>query len=319
MDHGAPPVPLRPAPSRMEQSHTPILRAQELPEAPPPGAVRTACVQMEPRITETARNVDATIADLARARETGATLAVFPEASLTGYCFRDAGEARAHALALDGPELRAVADACAQYDIAAVVGFIERTGTGLANTAAVVRPDRSIDAYHKTHLPHLGVDRWVEAGCGPLEPLVAAGLQLGLLICYDASFPEASRTLALRGAELLVLPTNWPAEAVVKADWLPNTRAYENVVYFAAVNRVGEERGFVFHGRSRICGPTGDTLVQGPADAPAMLLADVYPERARQKRIERRGSDYWVDRIAHRREDLYDLRALPERGGDGRA
>ena len=69
------------------------------------------------------------------------------------------------------------------------------------------------------------------------------------------------------------------------------------MIYFATANRVGIERGYQFPGRSRICSPTGETLVQGP-EHPALLLADVDPQQARNKRIERRGEEYHLDRIA---------------------
>jgi predicted amidohydrolase len=283
------------------------VRAEDLPETPPPGAVRLAAVQMEPRITENERNLDTAAGAMEEAAAAGATFVVFPECALTGYCFETPEEARRLALDRDGPELARTAEICARLGLHAVVGYLERTGDGIANAASVVGPAGVAGHYRKTHLPHLGVDRWVEAGCAPLRPVEAGGLKTGVLICYDASFPEATRTLALHGAELVVLPTNWPHEAVAKADWLPNARAYENVIYFAAVNRVGTERGYVFDGRSRICGPTGDTLVQGPNDEPALLLADVFPERARTKKIRRRGEEYWVDRIGHRRTDLYEV------------
>jgi len=294
-----------------------VIRENDLPGVAPAGAVRLAAVQMEPRITEVSDNVGRTMTWLERAAAEGARLVVFPECSLTGYCFTDAEEAATHALTPKSGLLEEIAETCADLELTAVVGYVERTATGIANTVSVIAGEGVTASYRKTHLPHLGLDRWVEPGCEPLEPVNAAGVKTGLLICYDASFPEASRTLTLRGAELLVLPTNWPAEAVVKADWLPNTRAYENVVYFAAVNRVGEERGFVFHGRSRICGPTGDTLAQGPTDEEALLLADVFPEKARTKKIQRRGSDYWVDRIAHRRPDLYAAELIDPEGDLG--
>jgi predicted amidohydrolase len=76
---------------------------------------------------------------------------------------------------------------------------------------------------------------------------------------------------------------------------------------------VGEERGYRFHGLSRICDPTGATLAEAPRDAETVVVVDVDPRRSRQKRILRR-EDYWVDRIGQRREDLYRLtgRTPPE-------
>jgi predicted amidohydrolase len=265
-----------------------------------------AAVQTDPRIGEPARNAARVLEAMERAAGEGARLVAFTECALTGYCFADPAEARAAALVPGGEELAAIAAACRRLELAVVVGYLERTETGAANAVSVIAGSGLVGHYRKTHLPHLGADRFTEPGCGPFVPVEVAGVRAGLLICYDGSFPEASRLLALAGADLILLPTNWPEEAEAKGAWLPNTRAYENVVYFAAVNRVGEERGFRFHGRSRVCGPTGATLVEGPADREAILLFDVDPARAREKKIVRRDG-YWVDRIGQRREDLYRL------------
>ena len=76
------------------------------------------------------------------------------------------------------------------------------------------------------------------------------GLRVGMHICYDGSFPETGRVLALEGADLLVLPTNWPAHSECAAEHMIPCRAMENTVYMLAVNRVGEESGFRFIGQS---------------------------------------------------------------------
>jgi len=276
------------------------------PPAPAPRLVRIGAVQMDTRIGDTPTNVArCRTAAQAAARE-GCALAVFPECALTGYCFDSLEAAREAAIYRDGEAMEELCRVVRETEVHLVVGYLERTPVGVSNAVSVLGPDGILAHYQKTHLPFLGADRFTEAGCQPYRVHEVAGLRIGLLICYDASFPEASRLLALEGADLILLPTNWPQEAEEKAAWLPNTRAYENVVYFASVNRIGEERGFRFHGRSRVCGPTGRTIVEGPPDTECLLVCDVDPDRARQKRIERRDG-YWVDRIAGRREDLYRL------------
>ena len=287
-----------------------IVRAAPLP-APGRETVRVVAVQMEPRLGDPEHNVDR-CAEAARiAAAEGSSLAVFPECALTGYCVSSLDEARSAALEREGSAIKALEKVARETRVHLVVGYLERTESGVANAVSVIGPTGVLAHYRKTHLPFLGADRFTQPGTQPFQVYEAAGLRLGLLICYDASFPEASRLLALAGAEFLVLPTNWPEEAEEKANWLPNTRAYENVVYFAAVNRVGEENGFRFHGRSRACDPTGRTIIQGPADLEAILVFDVDPSRAREKRIVRR-EGYWVDRIAQRREDLYRLKPASE-------
>ena len=278
---------------------------------PASGVVRLAAVQMDITLGDPTRNL-ARCRDAAQsAAQEGCTLAVFPECALTGYCFESLEEAREAAIYRDGEALEELCRVVRETDVHLVVGYLERTPVGVANSVSILGPDGILAHYQKTHLPFLGADRFTEAGRQPFRVHEVAGLRIGLLICYDASFPEAARLLALEGADLILLPTNWPEEAEEKAEWLPNTRAYENVVYFASVNRVGEERGFHFHGRSRVCDPTGRTMVEGPRDVEALLVCEVDPRRSREKRIVRR-EGYWVDRIAGRREDLYRLRPANE-------
>ena len=294
----------------MSQPSFLIVRAAPLPEGGR-DTVRVAAVQMEPRLGDPEQNVNR-CAEAARiAAAEGSALAIFPECALTGYCVSSLDEARSAALPREGSAIRTLEKIALETRVHLVVGYLEHTESGVANAVSVIGPSGVLAHYRKTHLPFLGADRFTEPGTQPFQVYEAAGLRLGLLICYDASFPEASRLLALAGAEFLVLPTNWPEEAEEKASWLPNTRAYENVVYFAAVNRVGEENGFRFHGRSRVCDPTGRTIIQGPSDLEAILVFDVDPSHARQKRIVRR-EGYWVDRISQRREDLYRLKPTNE-------
>jgi len=283
------------------------VREEGVGDRPPAGGVRLAAVQMDPKLGKADVNADVSLAAIERAVGEGATLIAFPECSLTGYCIDSPQEAAAIALEPGAEPLARIESACREHRVTAAAGYLERTGEGISNVVTLFGPSGRVARYAKTHLPFLGADRFTRPGREPFDVVEAAGIRIGLQICYDASFPEATRLHALAGADLVLLPTNWPEEALAKAGWLPNTRAYENVIYFAAVNRVGEERGFRFHGLSRICDPTGATLVEGPRDAWAILLADIDPARSRTKRITRREGVYWVDRIGQRREDLYRL------------
>ena len=281
--------------------------APGLPEAPADGITRLVGVQMDVQIGEAKRNAERMLTAVTAGCRLGGTLFAFPECALTGYCFDDPAEAREAALPEGAPALRLLEQVAREAQVVLAVGYLERTASGFANTVSLIGPAGEMARYRKTHLPHLGVDRWSEPGCDRFRAVDAGSLRVGLLICFDASFPEATRLLALDHADLVLLPTNWPAEASAKSAWLPNARAYENVIYFASINRVGEERGYGCHGRSRICGVEGEVLADGPADAEALLVADVDPRRARTKRIVRREGEYWLDRIGQRREDLYRL------------
>ena len=126
-----------------------------------------------------------------------------------------------------------------------------------------------------------------------------------MTICYDGSFPESARVLALLGADLVVLPTNWPTGARSTPKYLVQARALENHIYYAAVNRVGEERGFQFIGQSRIVDCDGELLAASDSDSEEMLFAVLDPGRARRKHIVKIPGKYEIDRVADRRPEMY--------------
>ena len=129
-------------------------------------------------------------------------------------------------------------------------------------------------------------------------------------ICYDSSFPESARILAIEGADLIALPTNWPPTSGLTADLIPNARALENHVYFMSVNRVGVERGFEFIGKSKICDPRGANLAFENHAEEAILYAEIDSTFARRKHLVSIPGAHEVHRINDRRPDLY--RSLTE-------
>jgi predicted amidohydrolase len=277
----------------------------------PANIVRVAAVQMEPRIGEVRRNRDAILARLREAAGRGARLVVFPECALTGYGFKSRAEARPFAEPLDGPSPLTVVEACRALGVWAVFGFLESDGDRLFNACALVGPDGPVASYRKVHLPYLGVDKFVDPGDRPFAVHDACGVKVGMHICYDGSFPETARVLTLLGAELIVLPTNWPTHSECAAEHMIATRAMENVVYAMAVNRVGEERGFRFIGRSSIAATTGRVLAAAGPDGEEVLYADIDPALARQKRLVRVPGEHEIDRIADRRPGFYGPLVAP--------
>jgi predicted amidohydrolase len=267
--------------------------------------IRVAGVQMDPRIGEVAANLATILARLDEAATAGARLVVFPECALSGYGFEDKAEALRFAETIPGPATEAVATACARLGAFAIFGLLERDGDRLFNACALVGPDGLVGSYRKIHLPFMGVDRFATPGDRPLAVLDAGGLRVGMHICYDGGFPETGRVLALLGADVLVLPTNWPIRTEAIAEHQTVCRAMENVVYAISVNRVGEERGFRFIGRSSVAAPWGETLARAGADEDSIIYADIDPSVARQKRQVRVPGKHEIDRIADRRPSFY--------------
>jgi predicted amidohydrolase len=206
---------------------------------------------------------------------------------------------------------------CHELKAYAVFGLLESEGSRVFNAAALVGPEGLVACYRKVHLPYLGVDRFTTPGDQPFAVHRIGELRLGINICYDGAFPEAARSLALDGADLIVLPTNWPPGAQCTADCVIAARAMENNVYYAAVNRVGVERGFRFIGKSKICDPGGQVLAEAQHENEAVLYAEVAPERARCKRVIRVAGKHEIDRFADRRPEMYGKLVEPKRSSDG--
>jgi predicted amidohydrolase len=266
---------------------------------------KIAAVQMDCRLGEVGHNLEAVRAGLRRAADLGARLAVFPECALTGYAFEHPDEARPHAQPLPGPASEVLATDCRALDLFAVVGLLERgPGGELFNACMLVGPQGLVAGYRKIHLPFLGVDRFTTPGDRPFAVHDLGGLRVGMNICYDNSFPESARVLALLGADLVLLPTNWPPGALSTVRHLVQARALENHVYYAAVNRVGEERGFRFIGLSRFVACNGELLNEA-GDGAEVLVADVDPAVSRAKRLVLIPGKYEVDRVNDRRPEMY--------------
>jgi predicted amidohydrolase len=267
---------------------------------------KVAGVQTDCRFADKPHNLAVIRRGLRDAAARGARLIVFPECALTGYAFKSLAEARPLAEPLPGPASLAVAEDCRALGVWAIFGLLERdepTGN-VFNACALVGPQGVAGGYRKVHLPYLGVDRFVTPGDRPFAVHDLGGLRVGINICYDGSFPEAARVLALLGADLVVLPTNWPPPALKTAQYMVPARALENHIYYLAVNRVGEERGFRFFGGSRLAGCNGDLLVRAGEDE-EVLLGEVDPEHARRKRIVHIPGAYEIDRVGDRRPEMY--------------
>jgi predicted amidohydrolase len=270
-----------------------------------------AGVQMDVELGGVEANLGRMAQRLAEAAKQGAKLIVFPECAATGYCFESAAEARELAQPVPGPISQRMSDLCRQHACHAVFGMIELDGDRIFNAAVLVGPEGVLGAYRKIHLPYLGLDMFTTPGDRLFRVDHAGALRVGMSICYDGSFPESTRSLALLGADLVVLPTNWPPGAETTAEYVVNARAVENNVYFMAVNRVGVERGFRFIGHSKIADPHGNTLAEARGEKERILFADIDPHVARRKHLVRVPGRHEIDRIADRRPEMYGLLTEP--------
>jgi predicted amidohydrolase len=267
--------------------------------------VKIAGVQMEPRIMANRENLDRILFETRTAAENGADLVVFPECALTGYVFASREEAVQYMETIPGPATEKLAGCCRETGVHVVVGLLEKDGDRCFNAAVLVGPEGLVGKYWKNHLPYLGVDRFLDHGNRPFEVYETPIGNIGLHICYDCNFPESARIMALKGADILALPTNWPDGRGNISRYVVNTRALENKVHVVAVDRIGEERGARFLGRSKIADAWGNTLAEGSSDKEEVLYAEVSLADARQKRMVFKPGEFELDFIADRRPELY--------------
>jgi predicted amidohydrolase len=275
--------------------------------------VRIACCQIAPDVESPAASVARAREALAAAIDAGADIVVLPELCTSGYVFRSVDEARAAATPADGEILHGWAAEAARTGALVVGGFAELASDGrLFNSSALVDGDGVVAVYRKMHL--WDEERfWFVPGESPAPVVPTRHGSIGLAVCYDLEFPELTRGLALQGADLIVLPTNWPRD-----DAPPDGRpvlhtlaamtAYWNKVFVAVCDRCGIERGLEFEGGSVIAGPDG-ALRAGPvADrGTATIIADCDLGQAADKRTSERNDAFADRRPAHYVQALLDV------------
>lgn len=217
-------------------------------------------------------------------------------------------------MAADDPFIADLAAHARRQGIALVLPFAERADDGYFNSALVFdETGRRVGRYRKTHIPAYfptgaaggtgSYEKFYFAPGNALEVFPVAGTRIGIQICNDRLYPEASRTLALAGAEILVMPISFstyadPAQRAAIWEVPLRARAYENGVYVLACNRVGVEGPRHHLGRSMVVDPRGMIVCEAGTGKPELLVAEVDLDAIA---VQRKRFPWWRDR----RPDLY--------------
>ncbi len=253
-------------------------------QAAPERTARIAVAQYEPRVGDLDDNRAQAVRWTRAAAAEGADLVVLPELASSGYTFASEAEAAAAAEDPDGgPTVAALVEVAAETGIHVVAGLDERDGDRRHNSAVLLGPLGRLATYRKLHLFY-DEQSWFTPGASlPVVDLPFG--RVGMVICYDLWFPEAVRALALAGADIVAVPTNWVASfkrtvyddrGYCQGDYVAMASAAQNGVVMACADRIGVERGLTFLGASIIVGADGWPLAgPAPADAEALLVADV--------------------------------------------
>ncbi|MGI8848000.1 MAG: nitrilase-related carbon-nitrogen hydrolase [Candidatus Dormibacteria bacterium] len=282
--------------------------------------VRIAAAQYQLAVGDLEANRAAAVHWADRAGVAGAQLVVLPELASSGYVFQSEAEAEQLSESIDGPFTDALLAVARAYDLHVISGLNERGGDGRFNSAILVGPSGHVATYRKVQLFH-DERSWFRAGDGlPIVDLPFG--RVGMMICFDIWFPEVARALALAGAEIIAVPTNWvasfkrtvyDAQGYIQGNYMAIAAAAANGTVVACADRVGTERGTSFLGNSLIVGADG-WPVAGPASAsePELLVADVDLDSVEAAR-QRTPRNHLLD---DRREGAYraELVDAPHRG-----
>jgi nitrilase len=243
----------------------------------------------------------AALQSTARAAATaGAALLLCPECWLCGYNIGD--RAAALAESADGASAQCIAGIARQYGIAIAYGYAERDASSghLYNAVQVIGVDGAVlSHYRKTHL--FGPDERAAYRPGDrfAPPFDFAGFRIGLLICYDVEYPEAVRSVALMGADVVLIPTALTDEYAAVPDFIVPARSIENQLYLAYCNHAGVENGMRFLGRSCLTGLDGKALAAA-GSGEALIIGEI------SKRAQGDAARIYPYR-SDRRPELYGL------------
>lgn len=240
-------------------------------------------------------NLERGVAAIRRAASEGAQLAVFGEMYLSGY--RTDEYLWKYGTVIDPPDrhvqaLMQVAKETGLHVIMGAATFGRFVPGDVYNSSIFVGPDGLIGVYRKTHVaafPYskgISMERCFYSPGHELPVFDTAIGRIGIHICYDITFPEVARTQALKGAELLVNSSASAAGFEEFWDHALFMRAAENASWYMVCSVVGEQRGDVLFGGSRVVDPTGHVIAAGKMNEEDFLVADIDLRLARQRRTE---------------------------------
>ena len=261
--------------------------------------MRVGFFQSAPLFGEVSHNLDTIVATLDQA---DADLIVLPELCASGYQFVSQQEVMTLSESVpNGLTTQRLIDLAKRRRMTIVAGLPERAGSACYNAAVVVGPSGFIGCYRKTHL-FFEETLFFTPGDTGFQVWDIGLAKIGAMICFDWYYPEAARTLAIKGAEIICHPSNLILPNC--PDSMP-VRCLENRVFAITCNRTGSEgRGgkdqLTFIGNSEVVAPNGAILHRAPQDQEELYFVEIDHADARNKALTR-----YNDLLRDRRESLY--------------
>ncbi|MDY0407054.1 carbon-nitrogen family hydrolase [Virgibacillus sp. 179-BFC.A HS] len=262
--------------------------------------MKIAAIQMDVAYGQPEVNFAHTEEKIKEAAGLGADIAVLPEMWNTGYDLTRLQETADH----NGEKTKAILQRLSsQLQIAIVGGSVAtKKAGGYYNSMYVANKSGEIIAeYDKAHLFRLMDEHHYLQPGNTVNVFTLDGVKMGGMICYDLRFPEWFRLYALKGAQIIFVPAQWPDARIDHWKTLLQARAIENQCFVVAVNRVGMDPNNAFNGNSMIIAPWGKVLWTGE-NKEMIHVEEIDLQEVRDVR-ER------IPVFQDRRENMYDYRA----------
>ncbi|HXY61715.1 MAG TPA: nitrilase-related carbon-nitrogen hydrolase, partial [Nitrospirota bacterium] len=159
-----------------------------------------------------------------------------------------------------------------------LVPFFEYANDKYYNSTAIFDSGKIVGTYRKIHVPNLPLYReqfYFSSGDSGFPVFATSQGKIGVQICWDNFFPEGSRILALKGAEIIFSPTAASLDTHPLWERAITANAFANNLFIFRVNRVGQEEGISFYGRSFCAGPWGEMASELAGGKEAIVIADI--------------------------------------------
>lgn len=225
-----------------------------------------------------------------------ADLIVLPEMATTGYAFESKEELLPYCEAIPGYSTEKLTNLAKRKNMYIVCGIAEKESNNLYNSSVLVSPQGKLWKYRKVHLFYR--EKFIyESGNNHFEVIDIGIAKLGLLICFDWIYPEALRTLAIKGAQIICHSANLVLPFCQHA---MQTRAIENRVFVITANRTGREQDYTFTGKSQIVSPESKVILKANGQEEIVKTVTINPKEADNKNVTE-----YNNIIKDRRTDLY--------------
>ncbi|PJI08395.1 MULTISPECIES: carbon-nitrogen hydrolase family protein [Clostridium] len=251
--------------------------------------IKVSCVQMRPILKDVKTNLEkmTEFIEQVMKKQSNTDLIVFPELITSGYECEDEFYNFAETMQ-DGLSIKVIGELAKKYNTNIIYGFPERDSNKsniIYNSSVFIdNSGKAIDTYRKVHLFDTEKKYFTPGSEFPVFDTSFG--KIGIMICWDTAFPEVARIYSLKGAELIVVSTNW--EKPYSDDWdlVTRARAFDNCVYLAAANRIGDDKNLGFFGHSKIVDPLGKPIKELNEEVEGIISAELDLETPKKLRKE---------------------------------